>query len=154
GKPLLANDPHLRLGVPSIWYLAHLAWPDQDLIGGTLPGVPGVILGRNRRIAWGFTTTGADVQDLFLEQLDPADPTRHRTPQGWATFATRREVIRVKDAEPVEHVVRATRHGPVMSDVLRRAADATPKGHVLALGWTALAEDDETAEAATLASEA
>src|SRR5205807_2142530 len=72
GKPLLANDPHLDLTAPSVWYLAHMHAPGLDVIGGTLPGVPGVLLGRTDRIAWGFTNTGPDVQDLYLEKLDRA----------------------------------------------------------------------------------
>jgi penicillin G amidase len=154
GRPLLANDPHLRLGAPSLWYLAHLSWPGQDIIGGTLPGVPSVILGRNRRIAWGFTNLGPDVQDLFIEKLDTGDRNRYVTPDGTAAFATRRETIRVRGAEDVELVVRSTRHGPVISDVVRRGAEAAPAGHVLALRWTALEENDRTAEAGITMSEA
>jgi penicillin G amidase len=154
GKPLLANDPHLRLGTPSLWYLAHVSWPGQDIVGGTLPGVPSIILGRNRRIAWGFTNTGPDVQDLYIEKLDPKDASRYVTPDGTAPFATRREVIRVRGGGDYELTVRSTRHGPVISDVMRRAGDAIPTGHVLALAWTALAEDDQTAEAGVIMSEA
>ncbi len=88
GKPLLANDPHLGLSAPALWYFAHLESADGlAVIGATLPGVPGVILGRNRSIAWGFTNTAPDVQDLYIEQLDPNDATRYRTPEGWAAFA-------------------------------------------------------------------
>src|SRR5437870_3067232 len=72
GKPLLANDPHLGLTAPPVWYFAHLHAPGMDVIGATLPGVPGVVVGRNERIAWGFTNTGPDAQDLFLEKLDTA----------------------------------------------------------------------------------
>lgn len=154
GKPLLANDPHLRLGAPSLWYLAHLSWPGQDVIGGTLPGVPSVILGRNRRIAWGFTNTGPDVQDLFIEKLDPQDRDRYVTPDGHAAFDTRRELIKVRGGKDVELAVRTTRHGPVISDVVRRAGEAAPAGHVLALRWTALEEDDRTVEAGLALSEA
>ncbi len=82
GKPLLANDPHLGLNVPSLWYFAELSIPGHHVIGATLPGVPMVILGRNERIAWGFTNTGPDVQDLYLEKIDGADPTHYATPDG------------------------------------------------------------------------
>ncbi|HET6521451.1 MAG TPA: penicillin acylase family protein, partial [Geminicoccaceae bacterium] len=77
GAPLLANDPHLGLQAPGVWYLAHLRAPGLNAIGATLPGVPGVVLGRNDRIAWGFTNSEADTQDLFVERLDPADPDRY-----------------------------------------------------------------------------
>src|SRR5207244_12378707 len=72
GKPLLANDPHLGLTAPNVWYFAHLHAPGLDAIGATLPGVPGIVIGRNERIAWGATNTGPDVQDLYLEKLDAA----------------------------------------------------------------------------------
>ena len=74
GAPLLANDPHLGLQAPGVWYLAHLAAPELELIGATLPGVPGIVLGHNGSVAWGFTNTGPDTQDLFVERIDPADP--------------------------------------------------------------------------------
>ena len=67
GSPLLANDPHLGLTIPSIWYLAHLAWPGQDVVGAALAGGPGITLGRNRTSAWGMTNTGPDTQDKVLE---------------------------------------------------------------------------------------
>src|SRR5262249_28091891 len=70
GKPLLANDPHLRTRIPSTWYLAHVSAGEFDMIGATLPGTPAVALGRNRFIAWGSTNVAADVEDLYLERLD------------------------------------------------------------------------------------
>ena len=84
GKPLLANDPHLAFGAPGFWYLARLKTPQHEIAGGTAAGVPLVVIGHNERIAWGFTTTTADVEDLFIEKLDPADPGRYLTPQGSA----------------------------------------------------------------------
>jgi penicillin G amidase len=84
GSPLLANDPHLKLTAPALWYFARLKAPGLDVAGATMPGLPLVVLGQNADIAWGFTNTGPDVQDLYLEQLDPADPGRVRTPDGFA----------------------------------------------------------------------
>ncbi len=147
GRPLLANDPHLGLTAPSVWYFAHLEIAGQGVIGATLPGLPVVVIGRNDRIAWGFTTTGSDVQDLYIEKLDPADPGRYLTPDGWAPFATRTELIGVKDGAPLELRVRSTRHGPVISDILTRGAGLLPEGQVLAMAWTALAAGDRTARA-------
>ena len=154
GKPLLANDPHLRMSAPSLWYLAHLSWPGQDVIGATLPGLPGIVLGHNRRVAWSFTNTGADVQDVFIEKLDERDRTRYVTPEGAVPFETRHEVIKVKGEADVEITVRATRHGPVISDGIGRAADAVPAGHVLALAWTALEPEDHTMEGGLALAEA
>ena len=147
GAPLLANDPHLRLSAPGPWYLAHLATPERNLIGATMPGLPGVILGHNGHIAWGFTNTGPDSQDLFVERIDPDDPTRYLTPAGWRPFATRDEVIAVRDAEPVTLRVRASRHGPVLSDLLPAAEPVLDADQVLALSWTGLAEDDASIQA-------
>lgn len=146
GAPLLANDPHLGLTSPSIWYFAHLAAPDGSVVGATLPGVPGVILGHNGRVAWGFTNTGPDTQDLFIEKIDPQDPTRYLTPDGSAAFETRTEVIKVRRQDDVTLTVRETRHGPVISDVHPRARSMVEAGYVLAFAWTALLDDDTTAD--------
>ena len=147
GKPLLANDPHLGLTVPSVWYFAHLSWPGRDVVGATFPGMPLVVLGHNGRVAWGFTNTGADTQDLFIEKLDPENSARYLTPAGYRRFEIHREVIKVKDGEDVVLRVRETRHGPVLDDASAGAAAASPPGHVLALGWTALHDDDLTVQA-------
>ena len=142
GKPLLANDPHLPLTAPPVWYFAHLSAPGLNVIGATLPGVPGVVIGRNDRLAWGFTNTGPDVQDLYLEKVQPDG--RYLAPDGPREFKRVKETIAVKGAPAEELTVRISRHGPVISDVQRAAL---PSGQVLALAWTALAEDDLTMQA-------
>jgi len=146
GKPLLANDPHLGLQAPSLWYLAHLSSPSGNIVGGTLPGVPFVVLGRNDQLAWTFTTTLGDTQDLFVERVAPNDPASYLTPTGTAKFESRQEVIRV-GSEERRITVRATRHGPVISDAVKSAGEAAPKGHVLALAWAALTEENVVARA-------
>ena len=140
GKPLLANDPHLGLTAPNVWYFAHLHAPGLDAIGATMPGVPGIVIGRNQRIAWAATNTGPDVQDLYLEKLDAAGG--YVAPDGPRPFVVLRETIKVKGAEDAQLAIRISRHGPVISDVVQTALDATPRGHALALAWTALADDD------------
>jgi penicillin amidase len=153
GKPILANDPHLGLQSPSLWYLAHLNAPGLNVIGATLPGTPTVLLGRNDRIAWGFTNTGTDVQDLFIEEVSSHDPTMYRTPDGFENFLIRNETIRVKGSEDIVLRVRETRHGPVISDLggaAGRVADSSAAAgtqFVLALQWTALQGDDRTVQA-------
>ena len=144
GKPLLANDPHLGLAVPSVWYLVHLSWPGRDLVGATMPGLPVVVLGHNDRIAWGFTNTGPDVQDLFIEKVDPSDPSRYLAPSGWQAFDVRRERIPVKDGEDVGLEVRESRHGPILDDAWNGQGEGNATDQVLALSWTALREDDLT----------
>ena len=147
GKPLLANDPHLGLSAPSFWYLARIETPASELAGVTAAGEPFVVLGHNRRIAWGFTNTESDVEDLFIERVDPADPTRYLTPGGSEPFVTRQEVIRVRGGAPVTVTVRETRHGPVISDLGGAYAETAATGTVLALDATFLAGDDRTPQA-------
>ncbi len=145
GKPVLANDPHLAFGAPGFWYLARLRTPDGEIAGGTVAGTPLVVVGHNDHIAWGFTTTGSDVEDLFIEKIDPDDPARYLTPDGSALFTTRDETIAVRDAASVAMTIRSTRHGPVLSDVLPEGI--AESGHVLALSATFLDGEDRTAEA-------
>src|SRR5438445_5239411 len=124
GKPLLANDPHLEFGAPGFWYLARLKTPQHDIAGGTAAGSPFILVGHNERIAWGLTTTTADVEDLFVERIDPDDPGRYLTPDGSAPFASRRETIFVRCEPPVELTIRRTRPGPELPDVLPAGAHA------------------------------
>ena len=147
GKPLLANDPHLGLAAPSLWYLAHLSWPGTDVVGATMPGMPVVVLGHNGHAAWGFTNAGPDVQDLFVEQVDPADPSRYLAPGGPRAFDVRRERIGVKDGDDVTLEVRESRHGPILDDAWSAPDHDAGAGRVFALAWTTLREDDLTLQA-------
>ncbi len=144
GKPILANDPHLGLRTPSVWYLARLEAPDYEVAGATLPGVPGVIIGRNARIAWALTSLEPDVQDLFVEELDPRDPSRYLWRGSSHPFESRREAIRVRGGRDVVVEVRRSVHGPIVTDVME---GASALGRAVALRWTALDENDSTAEA-------
>jgi penicillin G amidase len=147
GKPILANDPHLGLGAPILWYLARIVTPEGSVKGGTVPGTPTILLGQNDSIAWGFTTADTDTQDLFVETVDPADPAKYLTPDGSKSFETREETIHVKGEADVKLTVRATRHGPVLSDVSEMVGAITPPGKVVALAFTALTDQDTTIEA-------
>jgi penicillin amidase len=129
GKPLLANDPHLGHGVPSVWYMAHLKASGVNVTGVTFPGLPSVIIGHNERIAWGVTNTGPDVQDLFAEKFDPQNPGKYLHNGNWVDAEVREELIKVRDKPDVRLSVKVTRHGPVVS-----RAD----GRELALQWTLL----------------
>src|SRR5262249_25423081 len=117
GKPLLANDPHLGLQAPIQWYLVRIETPTLRLVGATAPGVPLLIIGHNGHAAWTFTTTQADTQDLYREQMITGDAAHYATPQGPAAFETHEEVIKVRGAGDVPFTVRQTRHGPVISDL-------------------------------------
>jgi len=149
GAPILANDPHLGLSAPGQWYLVRIETPARTLVGATAPGVPFMILGRNRHLAWGLTTTHSDTQDLFIETLAPEDPGRYLTPSGSAPFETRQETIEVAfQSAPETLVVRRSRHGPVISDVLEdKVPGAAGPDKVLALAWTGLHPDDGSLDA-------
>ncbi len=121
GAPLLAGDPHLQLGFPDLWYLARIDTPAGTLAGATAPGTPFLVIGRNSRIAWSFTTASVDTQDLFREAVLPDG--RYATPDGPAEFTRHDETIHVRGAPDIVLHVRETRHGPVVSD-LDDAADA------------------------------
>lgn len=148
GKPILANDPHLQIGAPILWYLAHIETPSGKIIGATVPGVPTVIVGHNGYIAWGFTTTYADTDDVFIERIDPKSPSNYLTPAGPMPFKTRTETIKVKSGNDVRFVVRETRHGPVLNGMLdRRARASIPPGQVLSLSAPWLRRNDTTPDA-------
>jgi penicillin amidase len=135
GKPLLANDPHLAASAPPIWHMVHLTTPGVRVAGITAPGLPGVIIGHNDHIAWGFTNVGPDVQDLYLEKFDPADAKRYLTPSGWRDADIRHEEIKVRkgftdsSTNTVSVDVTVTRHGPIVFE---------KEGKRYALRWTAL----------------
>lgn len=139
GKPLLANDPHLGLSAPAIWYFAHLEAPGLNVMGGTLPGIPGVVLGRTDKFAWSFTNTGPDVQDLYIEEIDPKNPGMYRGLDGPLPFKVHQEIIDIKGSPSLTFLVKETRHGPVISDSYARAKNTIDtERFALALRWTAL----------------
>jgi penicillin amidase len=144
GKPLLANDPHLGLTAPSVWYFAALQAPGLAVIGATLPGLPGVVLGRNAHVAWGMTNTGVDQQDLYLERLNPDDAREYATPTGWQRFSERTERIAIRGEAEHELLVRESRHGPVISGLESIDKSFSHPRYVLALRWSALEPTDRT----------
>ncbi len=145
GKPLLANDPHLGLSAPAIWYMAHLEAPGLNVIGASLPGIPGVVLGRTDKFAWSFTNTGPDVQDLYIEQLDPKNPGVYRGPDGPLPFTVRQEIIDIKGEVSQRFLVKETQHGPVISESYARAKRIIDTNrYALALRWTALDVENQS----------
>ncbi len=163
GSPILANDPHLGISMPSIWFQVDMhcrikseACP-FEMSGFTFAGVPGVVIGHNDRIAWGFTNVGPDVMDLYVERVNPDNPNQYEVNGEWVDFETRIETIQVAGSEPVELTVRSTRHGPVLTDTYDplkdevdlkedpeaqpfkdKAGVALPENYVISLAWTAL----------------
>ena len=126
GKPFLANDPHRVIAEPSLRYIVHLVAPGWNVIGAGEPGLPGVAAGHNEKIAWGFTIFGLDQQDLYLAELNPADPEQYKTEHGWERMEVKTETIAVRGAASVTVKLKFTRHGPVLWEDGKRA---------LALHW-------------------
>jgi penicillin amidase len=126
GKPLLANDPHRVIAEPSLRYMVHLVAPGWDVIGAGEPGLPGVALGHNQNIAWGFTIFGLDQQDLYVEDLNPSDPSQYKSAEGWKNMQVRKETFGIRGGPNVQVDLKFTRHGPVLWEDGKRA---------LALHW-------------------
>ena len=149
GKPLLANDTHLELSIPPIWYEIHLTAPNYNAKGFTLPGGPLIVIGHNDRIAWGFTNNGADVQDLYIETFNPAALDEYKVNGKWQQAQVIDEIIHVKDARDQHFKVLVTRHGPLVDGqpgfVLTGSNDTRTPAELrrealtrYALKWTAL----------------
>ncbi len=142
GQPLLANDPHLGASIPSIWYLVELQGDRLHVTGATFPGMPIIPIGHNDNIAWGMTNLGPDVQDLYIERINPQHPNQYEVDGEWVDMTIVAEEIVVKgEEEALLYAARSTRHGPLISDVSGKAAAP------LALRWTALDRGDTTAVA-------
>jgi len=159
GKPLLANDPHLSIQMPSIWYQIGLHCQPKnegcpyEVAGFSFAGVPGVIIGHNDRIAWGFTNVGPDVMDLYIEKINPENPDQYEVNGKWVDMQVHTENIKVSGGSAVSVNVRSTRHGPVISDSYGPLKDLVtptavaykektglqlPENYAIALRWTAL----------------
>ncbi len=138
GRAILANDPHLALTVPGIWYRSRVVWERGpagagEAIGATMPGVPCVVIGSNEHVAWGFTNATADQEDYVLVEVDPEDETRYLTPDGSEPFEILDEIIEIRGEDPIRMMYRWTRWGPVMRDDW--------KGRPQAMKWAALDPD-------------
>ena len=148
GGTLLANDPHLGLTAPSIWYLARLELQTGGVIGATIPGVPVILTGRSADLGWGLTSSYLDDQDIYIEELNPANREEYRTPDGFKKFRTRASIINVKDLDPVTLTLRWTDNGPVLPGSHYNLAAITPPGHVASVAWTVLSQRDTTMQSA------
>ncbi|GLS85105.1 penicillin acylase [Cypionkella aquatica] len=148
GGSLLANDPHLGLTAPSIWYLARLQLPTGGVIGGTIPGMPVVLVGRSERLGWGLTTSYLDDQDVIIEKLNPANPQEYLTPEGPKKFTSRQTILNIKGEDPVTLTLRWSEAGPILPGSHYDLASVTPAGSVAALEWTALSGEDTSMTAA------
>ena len=142
GGSLLANDPHLNLTAPSIWYLARLQLPTGGVIGGTIPGMPLVLVGRSERLGWGLTTAYLDDQDVVMEKINPENPEEYLTPDGPKKFTSRQTILTIADAEPVTLTLRWSQSGPILPGSHYDVGSVTPAGAVAALEWTVLTGAD------------
>ena len=132
GLPLLANDPHLSVQMPSIWYEVGLHAPDYNVRGFSFAGVPGVIVGHNENIAWGVTNVGPDTQDLYIEKRNPDNPNQVEYMGAWEEMSYLEEIIKVNGSADIVLPVYITRHGPIINDLIDDAST-----NPLALRWTA-----------------
>jgi len=114
GKPILANDPHRVIAIPSLRYIVHLVAPGWDVIGSGEPALPGVAIGHNQRIAWGLTIFPVDQQDLYIEELNPANPLQYKRNGKWQAMLTENATIKVKGSAPETVILKFTEHGPVL----------------------------------------
>lgn len=142
GSTLLANDPHLGLTAPSIWYLARLELSTGGVIGGTIPGVPLILTGRSETLGWGLTSSYLDDQDLFIEEVNPQNPDEYRGLDGWIPFETRDSIINIKDRPGLTLRLQWSENGPVLSPDIYDLGTIRPPGHVTTLSWTALTDED------------
>ncbi|WP_445326886.1 penicillin acylase family protein [Solibacillus sp. FSL W7-1464] len=140
GKPLLADDPHLGLSTPSVWYQMHLQSPEQNVSGVIFAGIPGIILGHNEQIAWGVTNVNPDVQDLYIETPNPENPYEFEYDGKWEEATVRHEPIKVKDGETVGFEVVETRHGPIISNIMLKDTEMIEQ---FSMQWTALQSTQE-----------
>lgn len=114
GKPLLANDPHLFLTIPGIWYETHLCAPDLNAVGFSIPGIPGITIGHNESIGWGYTNSCADVQDIYIEKANPENPEEYLNNDRWINFDTVEEEIEIRGKEPLIKEFQLSNHGPIL----------------------------------------
>ncbi len=151
GLPILANDTHLAIQMPSIWYANGLHCVEVsprcgfDVVGFSFVGTPTVVIGHNGHLAWGVTNQAADTQDLFIERVDPQDRNRYEVDGEWVEFETRTETITVAGGDDVTYNVRSTRHGPVISETYidegafdGSATAEVPNDYVVSMAWKAL----------------
>ena len=148
GKTLLANDPHSTLEAPSIWYLARLELETGGVIGGTVPGIPAVLLGRSAKVGWGLTSANLDDVDIYVEKLNPQNSNEYLSLNGYTQFIKRQSIINVKGSKPVTVELLWTENGPVLDGSLYNLASITPEKHVTSVAWTLLSSNDTSFEAA------
>lgn len=145
---LLANDPHLSLTAPSIWYLARLELETGGVIGGTIPGVPVVLVGRSAHLGWGLTTANIDDTDVYIEKVNPNNPNEYLSLNEFVPFIKKQSIIKIKDSIPITIDLLWTENGPVLPSSHYNLGAITPEGYVTSVAWTLLSANDTSIEAA------
>ena len=146
GASLLANDPHLGFTAPAIWYLARIELSTGGVIGGTIPGLPVVLVGRSASLGWGLTSAYVDDQDVFIEKVNPDNPNEILTPQGYKPIVTRPSIINIKGQTPRTITLQWSENGPILPGRHYGLDGVVPAGHVASIGWTALSPRDTSVE--------
>ena len=145
---LLANDPHLSLTAPSIWYLARLELETGGVIGGTIPGVPVVLVGRSAHLGWGLTTANIDDTDVYIEKVNPENPNEYLSLNEFVPFIKKQSIIKIKDSSSITIDLLWTENGPVLPSNHYNLGAITPEGYVTSVAWTLLSAHDTSIEAA------
>ena len=145
---LLANDPHLSLTAPSIWYLARLELETGGVIGGTIPGVPVVLVGRSAHLGWGLTTANIDDTDVYIEKVNPNNPNEYLSLNEFVPFIKKQSIIKIKDSISITIDLLWTENGPVLPSSHYNLGAITPEGYVTSVAWTLLSANDTSIEAA------
>ncbi|PHS51666.1 MAG: penicillin acylase family protein [Lutibacter sp.] len=143
GKVLFANDPHIAYAQPAVWYEAHISTPNYEMYGYHLAGIPFPLLGHNRNYAYGLTMFENDDMDFYKEENHPSDENKYKTPTGYEDYKTAIKTIKIKDSEEVTVLVKSTRHGPIMNDVI----DAIPQTNPVAMSWVYTQFEGKTLDA-------
>lgn len=138
GATLLANDPHLGFSAPTIWYLARLELASGGVIGGTVPGIPAIMMGRSESFGWGLTSSYLDDLDVFIEKLNPDDPGEVLTPDGFRPLRSQDSIITIKDEAPITITLQWSENGPILPGSHYNLASVTPPSHVASVSWTVL----------------
>jgi penicillin amidase len=146
GASLLANDPHLGFTAPAIWYLARIELSTGGVIGGTIPGLPAVLVGRSASLGWGLTSAYVDDQDVFIEKVNPDNPNEVLTPEGYKPIRSRPSIININGQPPRTITLQWSENGPILPGRHYGLDAVIPAGHVASVGWTALSDQDTSVE--------
>ncbi len=146
GLVLAANDPHAVLTAPSNFMLVNMKFSNGTVIGGTIPGIPAIIIGQSKKIGWGISNAHIDDIDLFIEKLNPKNKDEYFTENGLTKFKIRNEIIKIKDEKSINLIVKSTKNGPLLPSNVLGVNSIRPIGHEISISWTGLSAEDRSIE--------